>query len=59
MDEGEDPAIERFLDFIAADIKKHPEAIKALSSNLAARIAALTEGVSVDLDAAIDGDVSL
>lgn len=59
VDEGEDPAIERFLDFIAADIKKHPEAIKALSSNLAARIAALTEGVSVDLDAAIDGDVSL
>lgn len=59
VDADEDPAIERFLDFVADDIKQRPQAIKALSSDLAARIAALTERVDVDLDAAIDGQVSL
>ncbi|CAM4207479.1 SpoVT-AbrB domain-containing protein [Novosphingobium lubricantis] len=59
VDTDEDPALDRFLDFVAADIKQRPQAIKALSPDLAARIAALTEGLDVDLDAAIDGDVSL
>lgn len=59
VDEDEDPAIDRFLEFMASDIRKHPEAIKALSPDLAARIAALTEGMEIDLDAGIDGDVSL
>jgi antitoxin PrlF len=52
----EDPAIDRFL---ADDLKARPEAVKALSPDLAARIAALTAGVAVDLDAEIVGDVSL
>jgi antitoxin PrlF len=55
----EDPAIDRFLDFLAGDLKARPEAVKALSPDLAARIAALTAGIPVDLDAEIDGDVSL
>jgi antitoxin PrlF len=59
VDEDEDPAIGHFLDFVADDVKKRPGAIKALSPELAKRIAALTDGVAVDLDAAIDGDVSL
>lgn len=59
VEEDEDPAIDRFLDFIADDIKQRPHAIKALSPDLAARIAVLTEGMEVDLDAAIDGDLSL
>jgi antitoxin PrlF len=59
VDEEDDPAIDRFLDFMADDIKQRPEAIKALSPDLAARIAALTKDVDADLDAAIDGDVSL
>ena len=58
-DEAEDPVIDRFLDFLADDIKARPEAVKALSPDLAARIVALTTGVSVDLDAEIVGDVSL
>jgi antitoxin PrlF len=57
--EHEDPAIDRFLAFLAEDIKRRPEALTALSPALAARIAALTEGVRVDLDAAVDGDVDL
>jgi antitoxin PrlF len=59
VDEDEDPAIDRFLNFVADDIKTRPQAIRTLSPELAARIAALTEGVDIDLNAAIDGDVSL
>ncbi|MFT4025939.1 MAG: type II toxin-antitoxin system PrlF family antitoxin [Novosphingobium sp.] len=57
--EQDDPAIDGFLAFLAEDIKRRPEALTALSPALAERIAALTEGVKVDLDAAIDGDVDL
>jgi antitoxin PrlF len=58
-DEGEDPAIETFLGFLAADIKANPHAVKALSPDLAARITALTANVPVNLDDEIDGDVAL
>ena len=58
-DEHDDPAIDRFLAFLADDIQRRPEALVALSPALAGRIAALTEGVKVDLDAPIDGDVDL
>ena len=55
----EDPVIETFLGFLAADIKTHPQAIKALSPDLAARIASLTGDMTVNLDDEIDGDVAL
>ncbi|MBK8631726.1 MAG: type II toxin-antitoxin system PrlF family antitoxin [Sphingomonadales bacterium] len=58
-DSDEDPAVESFLSFLAADLKQHPEAVKALSPDLGARIAALTANIPIDLDDAIDGDVSL
>lgn len=58
-DESEDPAIQEFLGFLAADIKMRPEAVKSLSPELAARIAALTADMAVDLDEEIDGDVAL
>lgn len=57
--DDEDPAIDSFLSFLAADLKRHPEAVKALGPELAARITALTADVPVDLDDAIDGDVAL
>ncbi|WP_319799194.1 type II toxin-antitoxin system PrlF family antitoxin [Nitrobacter sp.] len=57
--EHDDPAIDRFLAFLADDIQRRPEALTALSPTLASRLAALTEGVKVDLDAPIDGDVAL
>ena len=41
------------------DIKQHPEKIKALSPGLAERITALTNGILVNLDDEIDGDVAL
>lgn len=58
-DTDEDPAIETFLGFLAADIKAHPQAIKALSPDLAARIASLKGDMIVNLDDKIDGDVAL
>lgn len=58
-DEHDDPAIDRFLTFLAEDIKRRPEVLTALSPAIAERLAALTEGVKVDLDAPIDGDVGL
>lgn len=57
--EHNDPAIDRFLSFLADDIQRRPEALAALSPALADRLAALTKGVAVDLDAPIDGDVDL
>lgn len=57
--EHDDPAIDGFLSFLADDIKRRPEGLSALSPALAKRLKALTKGVAVDLDAAIDGDVDL
>jgi len=54
-----DPTIESFLGFLASDLARHPERVAALSPTLAARVAALTEKMSGDLDAAIDGPVDL
>ena len=52
------PAIDHFLLLLANDIRKRRQAIKALSPELAARIAALVEGFAIELDAAIDGQVT-
>jgi len=58
-DNRDDPAIGSFLAFLARDIKNRPEAVVALSPALAERLGKLTEGVKVDLDAPIEGDVGL
>ena len=55
----EDPSIISFLDFLAEDIKRHPERVKVLSPELAARIAALVGDHPVNLDDEIAGDVAL
>jgi antitoxin PrlF len=58
-EDREDPAIASFLAFLANDIEKNPGNLKSLSPDLAKRIASLVKGVEVDLDAPIEGDVSL
>jgi len=57
--EADDPAIGSFLDFLARDIERRPDAIKALSPAVAARITALTKGMDIDPGEEIDGDVAL
>jgi len=56
---GEDPALAPFLELLAQDFANRPEAIVALSPNLARRIEQLTEGVTGDPDAPIEGEVAL
>lgn len=54
--EGDDPALGAFLDFLAANITRHPERLQAIDASLVARIQSLTEGVEVDLDAPLSAD---
>ena len=55
----EDPVVGKFLSFLAKDIEQRPEALRPLSKDFAARMAALVRCTKVDLDAPIDGDVDL
>jgi antitoxin PrlF len=60
VEETADPVIERFLEFLAHDMAKHPEtSVVAFPKALLDRAIALTEGMTVDLDAEIEGDVSI
>ncbi len=60
VEEGDsDPAIEQFLIFLAKDIQEHPERLTSMSPELRARIDAVTDGLDIDLDAPIDGEVDL
>jgi len=54
-----DPALAPFLALLERDITARPEALAPLTPQLAARLTAATEGVTVDPDAPIEGDVGL
>ena len=43
-------AVDAFLAFLSADIKRRPEGVAAMSDAAIERMRALTEGVEVDLD---------
>jgi antitoxin PrlF len=51
-----DPALESFLDFLAADIQNHPEQLKALTKDTQRSLAKLTKGVKFDLNATLNAD---
>lgn len=54
-----DPVIDGFLTFLAQDMARNPQHVTAFPADLTARMAALTAGMSVDLDEEIDGAVML
>lgn len=54
-----DPVVEQFLDFLARDMERRPEAIVSLSPDLAARLSDQVSEIDVDLDAPIEGEVAL
>ncbi len=54
--DADDPALERFLDFLATDISRHPEHLQALDAGLAERIEGLVGDVDIDLDAPLADD---
>jgi len=58
-DDGTDPALAPFLDLLARDIAKRPEALAALPKTLLARIERLTAGIAADPEAPIEGDGAL
>jgi len=51
-----DPALGAFLDFLEADVKAHPERLRALDGALHDRMKALVGDVDVDLDAPLSPD---
>ncbi len=51
-----DPALGAFLDFVEADIKAHPERLKAFDGALHDRLKALVGHIDVDLDEPLSED---
>jgi antitoxin PrlF len=54
-----DPVLESFLSFLARDMRDKPEKISAFPEALARRVAELAGQAKVDLDAEIEGPVTL
>ena len=50
----EDPVLGSFLSFLASDIQKHPERLRAATPELVSRIQGLVDSVDFDLDAPLD-----
>jgi antitoxin PrlF len=55
----EDPALAPFLALLERDVAARPEVLAPLTPELAAQMTAATEGVRVDPDAPIEGEVAL
>lgn len=58
-EQGEDPVVSSFLDFLERDMREHPENLAPVTRGLAARLRSLTEGVEVGRDERIEGPVAL
>jgi antitoxin PrlF len=54
--DAEDPVLGQFLGFLARDIERHPEHLRAVDTRVLKRIRSLVGGVEVDLDAALSAD---
>ncbi|WP_317202110.1 type II toxin-antitoxin system PrlF family antitoxin [Janthinobacterium sp.] len=54
--ESDDPVLGSFLSFLASDIARHPEKMRAIDATLLARVQALVGGVEVDLNAPLAAD---
>ena len=59
-EEASDPVVDRFLEFLAQDMRRYPgTSVAALPANLRDRVVALVGDMDVDLNAEIEGDVAL
>lgn len=56
LDSEEDPALGKFLAFLAADLETHPERIKPMDTRLQERLQRLTGGIDVDLEHPLQDD---
>ena len=53
---SEDPALEKFLAFVAQDIESHPQKLSTIDSVWLNRVQSLVKGVEFDLDAPLSQD---
>ena len=51
--EENDPVLGQFIGFLARDIANHPERLHSLDAGFVQRLQSLTDGIEVDLDAAL------
>jgi antitoxin PrlF len=58
-DDAEDPALTPFLALLERDLAECPERLRGMPQRLHQRLLAVTDGVEVDLDAIIEGEVAL
>lgn len=56
VEEGDDPVLGQFLDFLAQDNASHPERSKTVDASLLVRIHSLVEGIEVNLDLPLSAD---
>jgi antitoxin PrlF len=54
--EGADPVLGQFIGFLARDIANHPERLQSIDAGFVQRLQSLTDGIEVDLDAALSVD---
>ncbi len=52
----DDPVIGAFLEFLANDIARHPQRLRALDAGLLVRLKPLVSHIKVDLDAPLSAD---
>jgi antitoxin PrlF len=52
----EDPVLGQFLIFLADDLSRHPEHLKAMDASMLARIQSLVGHVGLDLDAPLSAE---
>lgn len=52
----DDPVSGQFLDFLAADITRHPERLHSLDAGLVQRLQSLVGDVDIDLDTALSAE---
>ena len=57
--DASDPVIDSFLTFLAKDMEVRPQMLSTLPPALVSRMTDLTKGMTVELDAPIDGEVDL
>jgi len=50
---GDDPVLGQFIGFLARDIANHPERLHSLDAGFVQRLQSLTDGIEVDLYAAL------
>lgn len=56
VSEVNDPVLGQFLNFLANDIARHPEHLKAVDASLVKRIQSVVGHVEIDLDAPLSAD---